>query len=217
MKKINTRLPWNIVMIIFAIIIVLALLLAGGYIWCQKDQELQNKFEFLDNIFDKSKPSEEDIKRNFLNIDEIDELEELEMIEAKSVNKIGYIKNIYARDGIKYIEIDYIQWLQGDEALQAMHEDGECDGIDNCFVPNDYYIRNPDTTITTHKISQKTSFTMQTYKMLERGNMTTDEKLSYSNFASIFTDSEESSVKFAPYHLTLKNHIIVAVTEQYVP
>ena len=204
-------------MIIFTIIIIIALLLAGGYIWCQRNQGLQNKFDFLDNILNKTKPSEKDIKKNFLNLDEVEELRELEEYTTESTNEIGYIRSVYVEKGIKYIEIDYIQWLQGDEALQAMREDGECNGTTECFVPNDYYIRNQDTTTVTLKLSQKTSFTMQTYKILERGNMTADEKISYTNFASIFADSEESSTKFAPYHLTIKNDVVTEVLEQYVP
>lgn len=218
MKKVNTRLPWTIIMIIFVIIIILTLLLAGGYIWYKEYRKFQNKSEFLDNIFIKSKPSEKDIKKNFLNIDVVEEFDELEQYSTESTDKIGYIRNVYANNNIKYIEIDYIQWLQGDEALQAMYEDGECTGMkDDCFVTNDYYIRNPDTKTTTLKLSQKTSFIMQTYKMLERGDMTVNEKISYSNFASIFTNSEESSAKFAPYHLTIKNGIVTEVLEQYVP
>jgi hypothetical protein len=39
------------------------------------------------------------------------------------------------------IDVDYAQWLSGEEAAQAAFEDGYIDSVEE-GVPNDYYIRN---------------------------------------------------------------------------
>ena len=40
--------------------------------------------------------------------------------------QLGYVKNLYEESGSKYISIQYVQWLSGEEAIKAIMEDDKC-------------------------------------------------------------------------------------------
>lgn len=65
---------------------------------------------------------------------------------------IGLIKKAYTSGGKRYITIDYIQWLTGEEAVEAAREDGFITP-DETSVPNDIYTRNVSKKLRTFRVS----------------------------------------------------------------
>lgn len=53
--------------------------------------------------------------------------------------ELGYLKKFYSEKGIYSIDINFVQWLVGEEAKRAANEDGDYD-----CCPDGYYIRNQD-------------------------------------------------------------------------
>lgn len=217
MKKINTKLPWFIVAIMLAIFLLLGIILIGGFYLCKRNQELMQRYDFLEKLYINKITDSEEVKQKFLNIDDIEELQELTEEEIKSVRKIGYIRRVFEENDKKYIEVDYIDWLQGEAARQAMVAEGECANLETCIVDNDYYIKNSDNSTVTLELSDSATILMQTYQILERGDLTEDEKITYDQFEVIFNSNPESSTKYAPYHLRIDDGIVASITEQYVP
>ncbi|MEK7150434.1 MAG: hypothetical protein AAB736_02390, partial [Patescibacteria group bacterium] len=69
----------------------------------------------------------------------------------------GYIKNIYIKSGTdkNFIDVDLVQWLEGEEGQKAITQDTGC--TEDC-LPNNYYIRNRSDKITTLEISPSAVF-----------------------------------------------------------
>ena len=119
------------------------------------------------------------------------------------------------------MNIDYVQWLSGEEAIQAMREDGECP-IDvypdpSYCIPNGYYIRNQDPEIETIEISKNVEIAVHTYASGEC-HVEWEEKISYETFKS-FWENEPicSHMKEMPYSIESQNGVVTKITEQYIP
>ena len=88
---------------------------------------------------------------------EITQPEEEEFVSPPVTEKqIGYIKAIYTKNNKEYLDIDYVQYLTGDEAIEAVEEDGECPADiypdPSYCIPNGFYIRNQNPKIRTFEI-----------------------------------------------------------------
>lgn len=59
--------------------------------------------------------------------------------------QLGYVNKLYEDSGSKYISIQYVQWLSGEEAIKAIMEDDKCTREEaQSRYTNDYYIRYND-------------------------------------------------------------------------
>lgn len=117
---------------------------------------------------------------------------------------IGYIKNIYEKNGKNYLDINYIQWLNSEECKSK-----------NIFAPNGFCILDQNTEIRTFEISNDVEIFMQTLSHAADGNYNLNEKINYKKFKNIFTTSQNQTN--VPYNIELKNNIIIKITEQYIP
>lgn len=57
-----------------------------------------------------------------------------------TIKAAGFIDRVWVEDGVRYLRIDYVEFLTGEAANQAAVEAGEIEPGED--VPNDYYIRN---------------------------------------------------------------------------
>jgi len=134
---------------------------------------------------------------------------------------MGYIKAVYEKDGKRYLDIDYVQYLTGDEAIRAIREDGKCSPDiypdPSYCIPNGYYIRNQNPKIRTFEISKNVEILMQTYGS-GKCHVRQNEKVSYEIFKS-FWGSNPTCVhlKDLPYNVEVKNGIVTKITEQFIP
>ena len=109
--------------------------------------------------------------------------------------QIGYIKKVYAKGGKNYLDIDYIQWLTGDAAEQAMREDGQCPKTGECIVFDGYYIRNQNPLIRTFEIAPDVKIVMQTYDSEKTGIVMNNQEISFDQFKDIYTSNPKLGIE----------------------
>lgn len=134
---------------------------------------------------------------------------------ATSEKNMGYIKKIYAKNGKNYLDIDYIQWLYGQEAEKAMREDGRCPKSGECIVYDDYYIRNQNPLIRTFEIAPDVAIKMQTFNSENEG-LVAGRAISLETLKSAL-NSDKQHYQYVPFILELSNQQIYKITEQYIP
>ena len=136
---------------------------------------------------------------------------------AVSEKAIGYLKKVYSKGGKNYINIDYVQWLSGDTAEQAMREDGQCPKKGECIVLNDYYIRNQNPLIRTFEVVPDVEIRAHDFeKDYASGDWT--ESMTFSKFSQYFNRNANNGYwNSAPFHIEIGNNKVLKITEQYIP
>ncbi len=138
--------------------------------------------------------------------------------KPKVTRQCGYIKRVYKSGGKNYLDIDYIQFLTGEEADEAAREDGEIGPGEH--VPNDYYIRNENPRIRKLEIDRGVKVFVETYNEVEReGIIVRKRSLDFKTFKQVFeTNDPNNQVMIQnPYWITLQDSIVVKIEEQYIP
>jgi len=129
---------------------------------------------------------------------------------------LRYITKVYDKDDKHYLDIDYIQWLTGEDAKKAMVEDGLCESVADCIVTNDYHIKNQNPKIRTFEISTDAKFYMQTLD-IETAGINWDQEITYDRFKGLFTAEVIEWQQYIPYHISIKDGVVIEVAEQYIP
>ncbi len=132
-----------------------------------------------------------------------------------------YIKDVYESAGEIFLDVDFVEWLEGEEAIEAMKEDGECPQDvypdPSYCIPNGYYIRNQDSTVETLRVSKNAEFTVHTYASGEC-HVEWEEKISYETFKSFWKEDPPClHLKEMPYNIESRNEAVVKISEQYIP
>lgn len=132
---------------------------------------------------------------------------------------MGYLTKVYVKNGKNFLDIDYVQWLTGEEAQKAMREDGECPTKGECIVYDDYYIRNQNPLVRTFEVSPDVDIRMQTLDSETTGQIDQNRKISFEKLESVFApgSSYKERYRFTPFIIEISNKKIVKITEQYVP
>lgn len=73
----------------------------------------------------------------------------------------AFLMEAYSKDGKDYVVVDYIDNLHGNEALEAMREDGKCEVGVECMVYPNGYKRNLNPKLRTLEVSQNAEIKMQ--------------------------------------------------------
>lgn len=159
--------------------------------------------------------------------------------QEKNGKYIGYIKNIFTKNNINYITIDYVQWLTNKDAIKAALEDNKCNiegktnsqaiaglinynidmglGIYGDCAPNGYYVRNQNSLLRTFPVLDNVQIKLQTYSYDAAGSFNSNQVVSLAIFTDSFNSSPVSSTKGLLYWVTLDNGSITNITEQYQP
>lgn len=144
-----------------------------------------------------------------------------------SEKELGHIKNVYEKNGKKYLDIDYVQELGGEDAVRAKIEDGLCpqgSTVATCFngtIP--IYWRNQNTKIRTFEISNSAVFTRASaFHFSSDGVKQTDFsgfKIDFQRDSSVECKSVDcrEAMKLALFHIELEGDMVVAVKERYRP
>lgn len=134
---------------------------------------------------------------------------------STSEKNMGYIKKVYAKGRKNYLDIDYIQWLYGQEAEKAMREEGKCPKTGECIVLNDYYISNQNPLIRTLEIAPEVEIKMQTFNSENEG-LVAGRAISLETLKSAL-NSDKQHYQYVPFILELSNQQVTKITEQYIP
>ena len=200
--------------LVVSAIVIIALLLTA-FSGCPKNSSQDNKSQEIKNH--KKELSKESIKVKKQEKErENPESPQTKNSNASKIEQFAFIKKIYTKSSSDFAEVDYAQFLTGDEADKAAQEAGEVGTGED--VPNDYYIKNVNGKIRTFKISQNVKIIVQTNKMASGGQLQ-DQQITYSTFKHIFITkpNNQSMMVNNGYWLTIKGDEITKFKEQYVP
>lgn len=159
--------------------------------------------------------------------------------QEKNGKYIGYIKNIFTKNNINYITIDYVQWLTDKDAIKAALEDNKCNiegktnkqaiaelinynidmglGIYGDCASNGYYVRNQNSLLRTFPVLNDAQIKLQTYSHDASGGFNSNQLVSLATFTTSFNSSPTYSAKNLLYWVTLNNGSITDISEQYQP
>lgn len=113
------------------------------------------------------------------------------------------------------LSIDLAVWFSGEPANAAASEDG----VSEIPVPNDFYIRNLDATRIVLPLSDQVAVTSVWFGY-DTDQSLESEPISYDDFLTAMqsgTDSVLANLQFDPWWFTLRDGVIVALNEQYMP
>ena len=120
------------------------------------------------------------------------------------------ITHVSVTDSSRVIEADYVQFLSGEEAIQAARKEGEADmfiedGDTTYAVPNDHYILNKSKQIRRLILADNASFELVTNPDRDPPVLKND----FKTFLTMYSDNL--------FILTLENGRIVKVEEVFIP
>ena len=128
----------------------------------------------------------------------------------------GYIRAVDVSSSPAAIRFDQAEFLTGAEANRAALEDGVI--AEGETVPNDYYVRNPDTTEVELPVASDVAVT----RVECNGGCAEAVVGSFEPFAESFANGEptlEDEYRGAQsqYWVTVEGGTVVAIDEQYLP
>ena len=127
-------------------------------------------------------------------------------IKEEHANIIGIVSS----NDTVFIDVDYIQYLTGQQAINAAKKNKDADttgenGKIHVSIPNDYYIVNESKKIRRLKLSEKVAFELiinpdRTHPIIDNSSI---------SFEKIYRDS--------PFILTISNNEVVKIKELFLP
>ena len=129
----------------------------------------------------------------------------------------GFVTGFSREGETLLLGLDEAQWLTGKAAAQGMLADGHCPEGVPCEPPNPFYIRNPDPAIRMVAVSPDVEIILQTYSHTALGTFQHDEAVSLDVFQALFAPGADSHLPRVPYHLEIRDGLVVRIEEQYVP
>ncbi|MNJ56407.1 hypothetical protein D3C77_519500 [compost metagenome] len=139
-------------------------------------------------------------------------------VEQTSDTKIVYIEQFDPLANGAQLTVDEIQWFEGEEAEKVFQQYEPDAGIDG--PPDGYYIVNDDDALTSYPVAEDAQILMQIYDRTgapEDIDIQWDEQVSLQQFESMLQNTEWIDVRDFPYHITVKDGIVVQIVQQYIP
>lgn len=130
---------------------------------------------------------------------------------GESGRQIGFLRRVFTKSGRYYLTIDYVQFLTGQAAVKAAVEDGEIKAGET--LDNDYYVRNQNPKLRTFTIKAGIPVTVETYVPTGKASVS----LAEFKAAMSPSDANNSSMRAAPWWITLKDSTVTKIAEQYIP
>jgi len=190
--------------VIISLLILGNLSLAGVFYW-QKlsfESKLQNLQLQISELNNQQVPPK---SQNTIESDTV--VQESEVVEQLVSEKaIGYIKRVYDKNGKRFLDIDYIQWLNSEECAAK-----------KISAPNGYCIENVNTKIRSFEISQNIQIKVDTLSYAADGNFNFGESISSPTFKNLFAVDSNSLLKESLYWVVVKDSVITSISEQYQP
>jgi hypothetical protein len=144
---------------------------------------------------------------------------EYKPVEKSPDTHAAFISHIDRKEDGRYkVTADYIDWYEGEAANEKFRElenDPEMIG-----VPDGYYIVNDSDELRTLEIAADATILMQIYNRtgnVADADIVWNEPITLDKFISLINADEDWNMKDYPYHLTLKDGIIVKIVQQYTP
>ncbi|MCB2355154.1 hypothetical protein [Clostridium estertheticum] len=128
--------------------------------------------------------------------------------------QIGYISNVYDKNGKRYLSFDDVKFLIGNDAIEAAKNDGNAlyeDG--KYYVYDDYYIFDNNKTIKNYVIASTASLNVLRFLINPLNNDISNQPTTYSTFKRVANSMNEHMLCY----IYTQNDIVVKVEGQYTP
>lgn len=123
---------------------------------------------------------------------------------------IGYITDIWNVGQSRWIQIDYIQFLTGDEAAAAAAARG-----DESPPPNDYYIINDNPLLREFNVREGLEVTMWTWDL--PGHGVAEDHVPFDIWWDAIEMGGRTELLRDPYWITVDNGTVIEIEEQFLP
>ncbi|MFD2613098.1 hypothetical protein [Paenibacillus gansuensis] len=128
----------------------------------------------------------------------------------------AYIDKLALANGKTVVVADYIQWYEGASADKVFLDREPDSGLEG--APDGYYIVNDNAKLRKLTVSPKAAVYMQIYNRTgnwEDADIVWNEKISLAAFKKLI--AKDASLKDYPYHLVVKDGVVVKIIQQYIP
>ncbi|MBN1629483.1 MAG: hypothetical protein JW990_06960 [Thermoleophilia bacterium] len=148
------------------------------------------------------------------------EAEQLSSAETRlpngDIKGMGFIDRVWVEDGVRYLSIDYAEFLTGEEANQAAVDAGVIEPGED--VPNDYFIRNVNPKKREFTVSDSVAITTATRWAPNDGPAA---PCAWEDFLSFCGPGPlpdgDSQLHAVPWWIIRTGAEVYSVEEQYIP
>ncbi|MDS1002062.1 tetratricopeptide repeat protein [Clostridium sporogenes] len=185
-----------------------------------KIEEYDRCVELYLKVLESPKEREENRGKDVKNINNsTKEYENQNLREVKNGKQIGFINEIYEKNGKRYLKYDDVEFFKNKDANDRTAEreaikDGKNEWIIDGRVTDDYYLRNKDNTLEDYEISQNVEIDVCKYHVDEYVNAADLQRISYEKFKNLDNAYGQGNALFYIY---VENNVIVKIQEQYRP
>lgn len=130
-----------------------------------------------------------------------------------TIKGMGFIDLVWETGGVRYLSIDYAEFLTGEEARQAAIEAGYIRPDED--LPNDYFIRNVSSKLRRFTVSPSVAITTATRVGGGMGQSATWAE--FLSFWSASPPEEAAHLSQAPWWIIRDRDQVIAIDEQYIP
>jgi hypothetical protein len=140
-----------------------------------------------------------------------------EPVSSPEVQETVFINRMDVGDSV-YVEIDPIQWYEGEAANKIFRErEGDPEMTE---APDGYYIVNDETDTEEVQIADNAEIVLQLYDKtgrMEDTEINWNEQVTLKTLEKAFSRSDVLDMTVFPYHITINDGKIVKIVQQYIP
>ncbi len=143
----------------------------------------------------------------------------ISVIPSVTNKSIGYIKSIYEKGGIRYIDFDEVEFYRDEEALEQGLRDGKAfkDEKGQYFVTNSYYIRNSKELVKKYQVSNNSKQSLCEYQVDSTKSNVDLKEVSFGKFKEYISNSSEQDQHSRLFWIYTENDIVTKLEMQYTP
>ncbi|MGG3279508.1 hypothetical protein [Paenibacillus solani] len=141
-----------------------------------------------------------------------------EPVPDASNQEAAYINKLEIRDGKVYLEVDPIEWYEGEEANRVFREREQDPEMTE--APDGYYIVNDTEEQIELPVADDAEVLLQLYDhtgRYEDAQISWNQLVDLNKFINIYKKDDIVDMKWFPFHLTIEDGKVVKIIQQYVP
>lgn len=134
--------------------------------------------------------------------------------KVEAQKKIGYISRVYESGGKRFLTFDEVEFLTGEEAVEAAKKDGNAIFENGQYsVLDDYYIVNENKGLINYTIDNGASLSLLGFMVSDNGDDITNKVVDYNSFKLAVNNKKYPKLCY----IYLQGNTVTKVESQYVP
>lgn len=129
-----------------------------------------------------------------------------------------FINSIEIKDGKVYLNVDPIEWYEGEEANEIFREREQDPEMTE--APDGYYIVNDKEEQVVLNVANNAEVQLQLYDhtgRMEDAQINWNQAVSLNKFLAVYDKNDIIDMKWFPYHITIEDGTVVKIIQQYTP